>query len=84
MRSASTKFWASDATSTPEPALSDVRSRCAAALFAACMSAAVELPLVLLTELVAMAVFGALTPYQYCESARSQKSLVLLLINVCN
>jgi hypothetical protein len=36
------------------------------------MSAAVEVPLVLLTELVAMAVFGALPPYQYSESACSK------------
>jgi hypothetical protein len=39
------------------------------------MSAAVEVPLVLLIELVAIVVSGALTPYQYCESARGKKSL---------
>jgi hypothetical protein len=38
------------------------------------MSAAVEVPLVLLTELVAMAVFGALPPYHSIESARGKKS----------
>jgi hypothetical protein len=39
--SASTKFCANDATSTPEPALSDVSSFWAAARLAAAMSAAV-------------------------------------------
>jgi hypothetical protein len=40
------------------------------------MSAAVETLLVLLTELVAMAVSGALPPYQSRVSARIQQSLI--------
>jgi hypothetical protein len=39
--SAFTKFCAKEATSTPEPALKDVRIFCALALFAAATSAAV-------------------------------------------
>ena len=55
MRSASTRFCASDAVSTPEPAFSEVNSFCAADLFAFWISAAVAAALVVeLTGDVAM------------------------------
>ena len=55
MRSASTRFWASEAVSTPEPAFREVNSFCAADLFAFWISAAVAAVLVVeLTDDVAM------------------------------
>ena len=56
-RSASTKFCAKEATSTPEPALNDVMIFCALALLAAANWAAVVVPVVLelaVTGVVAM------------------------------
>jgi hypothetical protein len=60
MRSASTRFCARDATSTPDPALSDDKSFCAAALLAAWISAAVEVAVLVveLTGNIAMIFFG--------------------------